>query len=137
MSRRQLRENERGASDFLSRRQDGMAEIRDFATIRSSARSREMEALDQVQPRAKAKFRKAIRAWVSVPSNVTPDIQSWPCGTGNGVARSGVHLTRGELSESVPTVGGEKETTTLRYSGRSRITPYERRSWVMPAEQRG
>ncbi len=96
-----------------------------------------MEARDQMQHRAKAKLRKAVRARVSAPPSATPNIQSWLCGIGDGAARSCVHLTRGDLPVSVGAVGGEEETTTRRCTGRSRIIPYERRSRVTPVEQRG
>ena len=43
-----------------------------------------MEALGEPQHRTKVKLRKAFEVWVSVPSNVTPDIQSRPRGTGDG-----------------------------------------------------
>jgi hypothetical protein len=48
-----------------------------------------------------------------------------------------VYLTRGELTRSAFAVGGEEETTTRRcLVVRSRITPYELRCRVTPAEQR-
>ncbi len=113
MSRRQLHGIERGAEGNAALAGTS-ALIRDINDRWSSARSCEMEALDQLQHRAKAKLRKAVRAWVSAPSSVTPHIQSWLCGTGDGVVGSSVHLTRGELSGSAQAVGGEEETTTRR-----------------------
>jgi hypothetical protein len=73
-----------------------------------------MEALDAPQHRAKAKLRKAVDAWVSVPSNVTPNIQSRHRGTGVGGGGKLCVLTRGEFLRSARAVGGEEETTTRR-----------------------
>ena len=137
MSQRQLHEIERGAEGHAAKAGSSVL-IRDInGRSRSSARSCEMEARDQLQHRAKAKLRKAIRAGVSAPSSVTPHIQSWLCGTGDGCGTKRCVLTRGELLGSAPAVDGEKETTTHRCPWSSRITPYERRSRVMPVEQRG
>ncbi len=135
MSRRQLHEHERGADGTLLAVSSVL--IRDCAVARPSVRLCEMEVLDQLQPRAKAKFRKAIRARVSAPPSVTPHIQSWLYGTGNGCGRKRCGITQGDLSVSAEAVGGEEETTTLRCAERSRITSYELRSRVMPVEQRG
>ena len=59
-----------------------------------------MEALDKPQHRAKAKLRKAIDAWVSAPSSVTPSIQSWHRGIGAGGGGTLCTLTQGDLHES-------------------------------------
>lgn len=61
-----------------------------------------MEALDEPQHRAKAKLRKALGVWVSVPSNATPDIQTRPRGTGDGGGGTLCVLTQGDLHESAP-----------------------------------
>jgi len=73
-----------------------------------------MEAVDEPQRRAQAKLRKAIRDWVSVPPDVTPDIQSSPRGIGDGEGGKLCVLTRGDLQRSRSRVGGEEETTTHR-----------------------
>ena len=59
-----------------------------------------MEALDEPQHRAKAKLRKAVDAWVSVPSNVTPNIQSRHRGTGDECGGTLSVLTQGDLHGS-------------------------------------
>ena len=61
-----------------------------------------MEALDAPQHRAKAKLRKAVETWVSVPSNVTPNIQSRSRGTGDGGGGKLCVLTQGDLHQSAP-----------------------------------
>ncbi len=101
MSRRQLHEDERGVAGHAALAVTSTL-IRDSATLGSSARSCEMEALDQVQHRAKAKLRKAIRAGVSAPSSVTPHIQSWLCGTGDGCGTKRCALTPMPLSPRTP-----------------------------------
>ncbi len=73
-----------------------------------------MEAVDESKHRMKVKFRKAAEPWVSAPPSVTPDIQSWFCGSGDGSVETLRELTQGELHGSAFAVGGEKETTTLR-----------------------
>lgn len=60
-----------------------------------------MEALDEPQHRAKAKLRKALDAWVSVPPNVTPSIQSRHRGIGAGDGGTLCVLTQGDLLGSV------------------------------------
>ncbi len=103
MSRRQLHEAERGA--VCRPRGRCAVLIRDARTGRTPcravpARSCGMEALDAAQHRAKAKFRKALEVWVSVPSNVTPDIQSRPRSTGIGGGAKLCVLTQGDLCVS-------------------------------------
>ncbi len=103
MSRRQLHEAERGA--VCRPRGRCAVLIRDARTGRTPcravpARSCGMEALDAAQHRAKAKFRKALEVWVSVPSNVTPDIQSRPRSTGTGGGAKLCVLTQGDLCVS-------------------------------------
>lgn len=56
-----------------------------------------MEAVDKPQHRAQAKLRKAFGTWVSVPSNVTPDIQSRSRGNGDGGGGKLCVLTQGDL----------------------------------------
>jgi len=71
-----------------------------------------MEALDAAQHRAKAKLRKAIEVWVSVPSNVTPHIQSRPRSTEAGGGAKLCVLTRGDLHGPAQAVGGKEATMT-------------------------
>jgi hypothetical protein len=113
MSRRQLHEAERGVASHRRRWLPML--IRDATSARTSARSCGMEALDEPQPRAKAKLRKAFDAWASVPSNVTPDIQSRHRGVGDGSGGTLCVLTRGDLHRSAPSGrrgGGNDDPTT-------------------------
>ena len=98
MSRRQLRETERGGGTLP---QAGLAlMIREVTSSGTSVRSGGMEALDEPQHRAKANLRKAVETWVSVPSNVTPEIQSRSRGTGGGGGGTLSVLTQGDLQGS-------------------------------------
>jgi len=117
MSRRQLHEAERRAG--RDQRWSSQRWIRDAQAVwtlcRSvSVRSCGMEALDAAQHRAKAKLRKANEVWVSVPSNVTPDIQSRPRSSGDGGGVKLCVLTQGVLHGSAAAVGGKEATTTHR-----------------------
>jgi hypothetical protein len=116
MSRRQLHEPERGAGRGRARRRVWRTPvlIRDGMDASPPARSCGMEALDAPQHRAKAKLRKAFDAWVSVPSNATPSIQSRHRGTGDGGGVKLSVLTRGDLHRSARAVGGKEATTTRR-----------------------
>lgn len=98
MSRRQLHEAERGVMDRRSWRP--VTSIREAAPRGASARSCGMEALGEPQHRAKAKLRKAFDAWVSVPWNVTPGIQSRHRGSGDGGGGTLCVLTQGDLQGS-------------------------------------
>jgi len=103
MSRRQLHEAERGKA-------------RDAAVERPSVRSCGMEALDAAQHRTKVKLRKAGWVWVSIPTNVTPDIQSWPTGSGDGGGVKLCVLTQGDLYGSAlrgRSEGGNDDRPTL------------------------
>lgn len=147
MSRRQLHEAERGVPRAATGA-DGEATIRGSrARRRAAVRTCGMEALDEPQPRTRVKLRKAIETRVSVPSNVTPDIQSWSRGTGDGSGGTLRALTQGDLPRSrtvwreprqrrrlerdardcgLPPVArrvrvvGEEETTTQRSLGNER-----------------
>ena len=113
MSRRQLHEAERGV---VSRRRRRVAVlIRDAASARTTVRSCGMEGLDEPQHRAQAKLRKAFGVWVSVPSNVTPDIQSRPRGIGDGGGGTLCVLTRGDLHRSAASGrrGGGNDDPTM------------------------
>ncbi len=69
-----------------------------------------MEALDEPQHRTKVKLRKAVDAWVSALASVTPDIQSWHRGSGDGSGGTLCVLTRGDLHESAcGRRGGDKD----------------------------
>lgn len=123
MSRRQLHETERSL-------------VLQEVQTEPAARSCGMEALGEPQHRTKVKLRKALGIWVSVPIYVTPDIQSRSLGIGDGGGGTLCVLTQGDLWGPILVVEGLKATTTLRCPQRSRITSYERRSRVIPAEQR-
>ena len=118
MSRRQLHEAERVAGSRPKGR--FLALIRDVKAKRypyrlASVRSCGMEALDAAQHRAKAKLRKAIEVWVSVPPNATPYIQSRPRSSGDGGGVTLCVLTRGEFHGPAQAVGGKEATTTPRH----------------------
>jgi hypothetical protein len=72
-----------------------------------------MEALDVARHRAQAKLRKANRVRVSLPSKATPDIQSWPFGSGDGGCVTLRVLTQRDLRGSL-VVGGENARTPRR-----------------------
>jgi hypothetical protein len=59
-----------------------------------------MEARDETQHRTKVKPCKAGLTWESVPSNVTPDIQSRQDGNEDGSGGTLLVLTRGDLHGS-------------------------------------
>lgn len=94
MSRWQLHEAERGARERLRL---SLVSIRDAATERSSVRSCGMEAVGAAQHRTKVKLRKAPVVWVSMPTNVTPSIQTRPGGIGDGCGAKLCVLTQGDL----------------------------------------
>ena len=95
MSRRQLHETERRAGRRWKQRSTVLT--RDVEPLGASARSCGMEALDEPQVRAKAKFRKADVAWVSARAGVTPNIQTRQRGSGDGYGGTHCALTRGDL----------------------------------------
>jgi len=122
VSRRQLREVEREARWCPPQGGAPRVWIRETTSQKlGAARSREMEVLDVLQHRTRVKLRKAFEDQVSVPSNVTPYIQSGPRGNEDGGGRTLQELTQGDLPKSSgvvcdPEVGGEEETTTHRRS---------------------
>ncbi len=81
-----------------------------------------MEALDEPQHRTRVKPRKAGLAWVSVPGNAMPDIQSWQDGIEDGGGGKSFVLTQGDLCGSAQAVGWKEATTTTRCAQRSRIS---------------
>ncbi len=148
VSRRQLHEDERTATPLAPKfgRRGGVDDPGSYAWQLASVRSCGMEALDEPQHRTKVKLRKAFEVWVSVPSYVTPDIQSRPRGSGDGRSGTLRVLTQGELPGSRTVwrverrrrlerdvrdrgdkacshdirVGGKKATTTHRCLGNER-----------------
>ena len=64
-----------------------------------------MEALDEPQHRTKVKPRKAVLVWVSVPTNVTPNIQPRQDGIEDGSGGTSLTLTQGDLRGSAKAVG--------------------------------
>lgn len=56
-----------------------------------------MEARGTTQPRTRVKPRKAGLTWASEPHFVTPDIQAWQTGSGDGSGVKRSVLTLGEL----------------------------------------
>ena len=94
MSRKQLHEAERGVR---GRPRQPLALIRDAAVERPSVRSCGMEAVGAAQHRTKVKLRKAPVVWVSMPANVTPNIQTRPGGIGDGSGAKLCVLTQGDL----------------------------------------
>jgi len=94
-SRRQLRVAETGSGQ-VGREGRGTRGFRKGTAVRTCG----MEALDEPQPRAKAKLRKASETGASVPDNATPDIQSWSGSSGDACGGTLRVLTRGDLPRS-------------------------------------
>jgi hypothetical protein len=86
MSEKQLHEPERGLSWPL---RGGFA-----------VRSCEMEARSVPQHRTKVNLQAGLLAWVSGPVSVTPNIRSWPGGSGGGSGGTSLCLTPGDLERS-------------------------------------
>jgi len=59
-----------------------------------------MEARSEPQHRTKVNLQAGLLVWVSGPSSVTPNIRSWPGGSGGGSGGTSLCLTPGELDRS-------------------------------------
>lgn len=93
-----------------------------------SARTRGMEAVGEVQHRAKAKLRKAGPFWVSLPLLATPDIQSERDGTGDGGGTKMFipdPMRTPRVRASGRMCGDAGPMPNLGFEGSSRIIPYE------------
>jgi len=72
-----------------------------------------MEAVDEPQHRTKVKPRKAGLAWVSVPSDTTPNIQPRQDGNEDGGGGILLILTQGDLRGSAQAVDGKEVSDDL------------------------
>lgn len=63
-------------------------------------RSCEMEARSVPQHRTKVNLQAGLLAWVSGLVSVTPNIRSWPGGSGGGSGGTSLCLTPGDLERS-------------------------------------
>jgi hypothetical protein len=65
-----------------------------------AVRSCEMEACSEPQHRTKVNLQAGLLAWASGPLSVTPNIRSWPGGSGGGSGGTSLCLTPGDLDRS-------------------------------------
>lgn len=59
-----------------------------------------MEARSEPQHRTKVNLQAGCLVWVSGPASVTPNIRSWPGGSGGGSGGTSLCLTPGDLDRS-------------------------------------
>ena len=94
-----------------------------------------MEARSEPQHRTKVNLQAGCLVWVSGPVSATPNIRSWPGGSGGGSGGTSLCLTPGDLDRS-PISPRPKAWGTVREGNDNGLTSIEKSDHLVVVTKR-